>query len=55
MEAMFLLIGVSLMVALVFLGGFIWAVKTGQFEDCYTPSMKILLDEQEEIQESKKG
>ncbi|MGK7370479.1 MAG: cbb3-type cytochrome oxidase assembly protein CcoS [Candidatus Halalkalibacterium sp. M3_1C_030] len=44
MEVIFLLIGFSLMVALFFLGLFIWAVKDGQYDDSYTPSMRILFD-----------
>lgn len=40
-----ILILVSLALALVFLGGFIWAVRAGQYEDTYTPSLRVLLDE----------
>ncbi|MGE5353208.1 MAG: cbb3-type cytochrome oxidase assembly protein CcoS [Acidobacteriota bacterium] len=36
----------SLLVALIFLGAFIWAVKSGQYDDKYTPSVRILLDEE---------
>lgn len=35
----------SLLVALIFLGAFIWAVKSGQYDDKYTPSVRILLDD----------
>lgn len=35
----------SLLVALIFLGAFIWAVKSGQFDDKYTPSVRMLLDD----------
>jgi cbb3-type cytochrome oxidase maturation protein len=28
-----------------FLAAFLWAVKSGQFDDPYTPSMRILLDD----------
>ncbi|SMO45358.1 cbb3-type cytochrome oxidase assembly protein CcoS [Gracilimonas mengyeensis] len=45
MEVMYLLIGFSLMVALIFLGLFFWAVKSGQFDDQYTPSMRVLFDD----------
>jgi nitrogen fixation-related uncharacterized protein len=31
----------------IFLIAFIWAVKSGQFDDDYTPSVRILLDEPE--------
>jgi cbb3-type cytochrome oxidase maturation protein len=45
MEIIFLLIIVSLIVALGFLGAFLWAVRSGQYEDDYTPAMRILLDD----------
>lgn len=38
------LILVSLGVALLFLGLFIWSVNKGQFEDDYTPSITMLND-----------
>jgi len=47
MNIFYLLIGVSLLAALVFLALFIRAVKTGQFEDTYTPSVRILFDDDE--------
>lgn len=46
MTVIFLLILVSLVVALGFLGAFLWAVKSGQYDDDYTPSVRILFDEQ---------
>ncbi len=44
MTIIFLLIGISLMVALFFLASFIWSVKSGQYEDEYTPSVRMLFD-----------
>jgi cbb3-type cytochrome oxidase maturation protein len=41
-----ILIGVSLGIALLFLAGFIWAVRSGQFEDTCTPSLRVLADEE---------
>jgi cbb3-type cytochrome oxidase maturation protein len=46
MNILFMLIGVSLFAALIFLALFIWAVKSGQYEDNYTPSIRILFDEE---------
>ncbi len=46
MEILILLIGFSLLVALCFLAGFAWAVKDGQFEDDFTPSIRILQDDE---------
>lgn len=40
-----ILILVSLALALAFLGGFIWAVRAGQYEDTVTPSLRVLLEE----------
>jgi len=45
MNIFYLLIGVSLLAALIFLGAFIWAVRTGQFDDNETPSIRILFDD----------
>lgn len=44
MKIIFLLILVSLIIALGFLMAFFWAVRSGQYEDDYTPSIRILLD-----------
>jgi len=45
MSVILILILASLFMALVFLAGFFWAVRSGQFEDTSTPSMRILFDE----------
>ncbi|MCU4164555.1 cbb3-type cytochrome oxidase assembly protein CcoS [Carboxylicivirga caseinilyticus] len=47
MEIIIVLVIISLLVALFFLSLFIWAVKTGQYEDDYSPSVRILFDQQE--------
>ena len=46
MLVIFLLIFISLTLAIGFLAAFIWAVKSGQFEDTCTPSMRMLTDEE---------
>lgn len=46
MTIIFLLIGISLLVALLFLGAFLWAVRSGQYEDDYTPSVRMLFDDE---------
>ncbi|MBD2722337.1 cbb3-type cytochrome oxidase assembly protein CcoS [Hymenobacter armeniacus] len=46
MTIIFLLIGISLCVALTFLGAFLWAVRSGQYEDDYTPSVRVLFDDE---------
>jgi cbb3-type cytochrome oxidase maturation protein len=45
MSVIFLLIPLSIVIAAGFLGAFIWAVRSGQYEDTCTPSMRILLDD----------
>lgn len=45
MQIILPLIIVSLMVAGGFLFAFFWAVKNGQYEDDFTPSMRILVDD----------
>lgn len=53
MGIIYLMLVVSLVIALIFLVGFLWATKTSQFEDDYTPSVRILFDD-EQNQKSKK-
>lgn len=45
MSVFYILIGVSVLVALIFLRVFIWAVKSGQFEDDQSPAVRMLLDD----------
>ncbi|WP_347838831.1 cbb3-type cytochrome oxidase assembly protein CcoS [uncultured Draconibacterium sp.] len=52
MNIFYLLIGVSLLAALIFLGAFIWAVRSGQFDDNETPSMRVLFDDDDVEQTS---
>ena len=35
-----------MLVAGCFLGACLWAIRTGQYDDPYTPSVRILLDDQ---------
>ena len=46
MSVILILILASLLVALLFLAGFIWSVHSGQYEDTTTPSMRVLMDEE---------
>jgi cbb3-type cytochrome oxidase maturation protein len=46
MNIFYLLIGASLIVALIFLALFIWAVKSGQYDDNETPPYRILFDDE---------
>jgi len=53
MSIIFMLIGCSVFVALLFLGAFFWANKTGQNDDTYTPSVRILFDDDVDEVETK--
>ena len=45
MIVIFLLIPLSIVIAIGFLLAFIWAVKSGQYEDTCTPALRLLLEE----------
>uniref|UniRef100_UPI0040479679 cbb3-type cytochrome oxidase assembly protein CcoS n=1 Tax=Roseivirga sp. TaxID=1964215 RepID=UPI0040479679 len=45
MSVILILILISLVVAVVFLSAFFWAVKSGQFDDTYSPSVRMLFDD----------
>jgi cbb3-type cytochrome oxidase maturation protein len=46
MSIIFLLIPLSILFAACFLGAFAWAVRSGQYEDTCTPSMRALLGDE---------
>lgn len=46
-----LLISVSLTIALIFLGIFYWSVKSGQYDDTVTPSIRMLFEEKKDARE----
>jgi cbb3-type cytochrome oxidase maturation protein len=46
MEIIYLMMIVSLVLALFFLVSFLWAIKSGQYEDDYTPSVRILFEDE---------
>lgn len=48
MSVIYFLISISILVAVIFLVLFIKAVKNGQFDDSYTPSVRILFDEEKQ-------
>ena len=45
MSVVIILIVVSLLIASGFLVAFLWAVKSGQYDDRYTPSVRVLFDD----------
>ncbi|MDO4729055.1 MAG: cbb3-type cytochrome oxidase assembly protein CcoS [Bacteroidota bacterium] len=46
MSVVYVLICVSIVVAIIFLAAFIKAVKSGQYDDDYTPSVRMLFDDE---------
>ena len=46
-----MLIGFSLLVAVGFLIAFLWSVKSGQYSDTYTPSVRMLFDDEKSQKE----
>jgi cbb3-type cytochrome oxidase maturation protein len=46
MGIIYIMLVVSLLIALFFLLSFIWATKTGQYDDDYTPSVRILFEDE---------
>lgn len=47
MNIIFLTLGVSIAIAVIFLIAFIWAAGKGQYDDLTTPSHRMLLDDYE--------
>jgi len=51
MSVVFILVFVAILIASAFLIAFIWAVRSGQYDDTYTPSVRMLFDDPEIIEE----
>lgn len=45
MTVMYLLIAFSLIIATGFVLAFVWAIRSGQYDDKYTPSIRVLFDD----------
>lgn len=54
MSVIYILLTISIIVAVVFFIAFIVAIRNGQFDDSYTPSVRMLFDD-ELIKKSKKS
>jgi cbb3-type cytochrome oxidase maturation protein len=48
MSVIVVLIGFSIIVAAGFLVAFLWAVKSGQYDDDVSPSIRILYDNEDD-------
>jgi cbb3-type cytochrome oxidase maturation protein len=51
MSVIIILIIIGIIVAGGFLAGFIWAVKSGQYDDTYSPAVRMLFDDSKETVE----
>ena len=47
METIFVLLPLALLIATIAVGFFIWAARSGQFDDLDTPAVRILFDDEE--------
>ncbi len=53
MEVVYITIGVSIIVAVLFFVVFIKSVKSGQYDDTYTPAVRMLFDDELVLDEKK--
>lgn len=45
MSVIYVLIAVSFLVAIGFLAAFFWSIRSGQFDDDYSPGVRMLKDD----------
>ncbi len=45
MSVMYIVLPIALILAAIFVGAFIWAVRHGQMDDLQTPAARMLLDD----------
>ena len=53
MSVIYILLSISIIVAVGFFVAFIYAVKKGQFDDSYTPSVRMLFEDELVKEQSK--
>jgi len=46
MSVIYVLLSISVLVAIVFFAAFIFTVKSGQYDDAYTPSVRMLFEDE---------
>ena len=49
MDILYLLIPLAVVVLVIAIGAFVWAVRSGQFEDMEGPAHRILMDEDDPL------
>ena len=54
MSVIYLLLSLSILVAIIFFVAFIMAVRNGQYDDSYTPSVRMLFEDELIIEKPKK-
>ena len=54
MSIIILLILISLSIAIIFLLIFYWSMKSGQYDDTYTPSIRMLFEDKKKKSERSK-
>lgn len=55
MSVIYVLLAISIVIAIVFFIAFIVAVKRGQYDDSYTPSVRMLFEDELVKEKSKKS
>ena len=46
MSVIYILLSISIVVAVIFFIAFVFAVKNGQYDDSYTPSVRMLFEDE---------
>jgi cbb3-type cytochrome oxidase maturation protein len=46
MSVIYILLSISIAIAVIFFIAFIYAVKSGQYDDSYTPSVRMLFEDE---------
>jgi cbb3-type cytochrome oxidase maturation protein len=54
MNVIIILISISIVIAIGFLLAFLWSLKSGQYDDTYSPSVRMLFDNTSERKKKKK-
>lgn len=55
MNIIFVLLPLSIVLGCIFLGAYIWSVRSRQYEDLTTPALRMLMDKDINIKEDKRG
>ena len=46
MNIIYMLLALSVLIAIIFFVAFIYSVKSGQYDDTYTPSVRMLFEDE---------